>query len=163
MNSPLGSRSDCSERRNRAERRRRRIWSVWYGSFKPRRRTRPRRVDDVRFHSLDWYSAHLLAVSIGISLLSMADAFLTLTLLDSGADEINPIMGALLDRGTMAFTVCKMAATGVCVVALVILSKYRFMRLIRVEIVIYIVLAAYVSLVGYEFWLLRRPFDVMIL
>jgi hypothetical protein len=35
------------------------------------------------------------------------------------------------------------------------------MRLIRVEMVIYIVLAAYASLVWYELWLLQRPFDVM--
>jgi hypothetical protein len=159
----LGSRSESRERRNRAERRRRRVWSIWYGSFKPRRRSHPRRADDLRFHSLDWYSAHLLVVAIGISLLSMADAFLTLTLLNSGADEINPIMGALLERGTTAFTVFKMATTGVCVLALVVMSRYRFMRLIRVEIVMYIVLASYMSLIGYELWLLHKPLDVIVL
>jgi hypothetical protein len=163
MNPSRGSRSDCAERRNRTERRHRRVWSVWYGSFNPRRRSPSRRAGDLRFHSLDWYSAHLLAVAIGISLLSMADAFLTLTLLNSGADEINPIMAALLDRGTLAFTVFKMATTGVCVVALVILSRHRFMRLIRVEIVMYIVLGTYLSLIGYELWLLKRPLDAMIL
>jgi hypothetical protein len=163
MNSPLGSRSDCGERRNRAERRRRRVWSVWYGSFKPRRRAHPRRAGDLDFHSLDWYSARLLVVSIGISLLSMADAFLTLNLLNHGADEINPIMAALLDRGTTEFTVFKMATTGVCVLALVVLSRYRFMRLIRVEIVMYLVLASYVSLIAYELWLLQPPLDVIVL
>jgi hypothetical protein len=162
MNSSSGSRSDCGERRNRAERRRRRVWSVWYGSFNPRRRSSARRAGDIRFHSLDWYSAHLLAVAIGISLLSMADAFLTLTLLNSGADEINPIMAALLDRGILAFTVFKMATTGVCVVALVMLSRHRFLRLIRVEIVMYLVLGTYLSLIGYEFWLLKRPLEVIL-
>jgi hypothetical protein len=163
MNSSISSRSQSAERRDRAERRRRRVWSVWYGSFKPRRRAHPRRADDLRFHTLDWYSAHLLVVSIGISLLSMADAFLTLTLLNSGADEINPIMAALLDRGAVAFTIVKMATTGICVVALVVLSRYRFMRLIRVDIVMYIVLASYVSLIGYEIWLLHKPLDVIVL
>jgi Domain of unknown function (DUF5658) len=163
MRSSLRSRSDRSERRDRMERRRRHIWSLCYGSFNPRRRSHPRRDGDMRFHSLDWYSSHLLAVSIGISLLSMADAFLTLTLLNSGADEINPIMAALLDRGAMAFTVFKMASTGVCVLALVVMSRYRFMRLIRVEIVMYIVLASYVSLIAYELWLLHKPLDVIVL
>jgi len=163
MNFPRGSRSDCGERRNRAERRHRRVWSVCYGSFNPRRRSSPRRAGDVRFHSLDWYSAHLLIVAIGISLLSMADAFLTLTLLNSGADEINPVMAALLRSGVTAFTVFKMATTGVCVVALVVLSRHRFMRLIRVEFVMYIVLGTYLSLIGYELWLLKRPLDVIIL
>jgi hypothetical protein len=163
MNSSISSRSESAERRDRAERRRRRVWSVWYGSFKPRRRSHPRRAGDMRFHSLDWYSAHLLVVAIGISLLSMADAFLTLTLLNSGADEINPVMAALLDRGAVAFTIVKMATTGICVVALVVMSRYRFMRLIRVEIVMYIVLASYVSLIAYEIWLLHKPLDVIVL
>jgi hypothetical protein len=163
MNSSCGSRFDCGERRNRAERRHRRVWSVCYGSFNPRRRSASRRAGDLRFHSLDWYSAHLLAVSIGISLLSMADAFLTLTLLNSGADEINPIMAALLHSGTTAFTVFKMAITSVCIVALVVLSRHRFMRVIRVEIVMYLVLGAYLSLIGYELWLLKQPFEAMIL
>jgi len=163
MNSSRRSRSDCGERRNRTERRNRRVWSICYGSFNPRRRAHPRRADDLRFHSLDWYSAHLLAVAIGISLLCMTDAFLTLTLLNRGADEVNPIMAALLYRSATAFTVFKMASTGICVVALVVLSKHRFMRVIRVEIFIYMVLGAYVSLIGYELWLLQKPLDVNLL
>jgi hypothetical protein len=151
------------ERRRHTERRHRRVWSVWYGSFKPRRRSGSRRTGDVRFHSLDWYSAHLLVVSIGISLLSMADAFLTLALLNSGADEINPIMAALLHHGATAFTVFKMASTGMCVVALVVLSRHRFMRLVRVEIVMYLVLGTYLSLIGYELWLLKAPLDLILL
>jgi len=163
MNSSRRSRSDCGERRNRTERRNRRVWSICYGSFNPRRRAHPRRADDLRFHSLDWYSAHLLAVAIGISLLCMTDAFLTLTLLNGGAGEMNPIMAALLYRSATAFTVFKMASTGICVVALVVLSKHRFMRVIRVEIFIYMVLGAYVSLIGYELWLLQKPLDVNLL
>jgi len=163
MNSPRRSRSDCGERRNRIERRNRRVWSVCYGSFNPRRRLHPRRANDHRFHFLDWYSAHLLAVAIGISLLSMTDAFLTLTLLNSGADEMNPIMAALLYHSATAFTVFKMATTGICVLALVALSRYRFMRVIRVEIVMYIVLGTYISLIGYELWLLKKPLAVNIL
>ena len=154
---PVGLRFAEVERREPLERRRRRIWSVFYGSFNPRRRCASRRAGDARFHSLDWYSAHLLAVSIGISLLSVADAFLTLTLLDGGADEINPIMAALLERGAVSFTAFKMTSTGLCIIALVILSKQRFMRLIRVDVVMYVVLATYFSLIGYELWLLQRP------
>src|SRR5271154_3385659 len=86
------------ERRHRADRRRRPWWSVCYGSFNPRRRTPPRRLDDSRFSSLDWYSAHLLAVAIAILLLSTADAFLTLLLLQGGASEMNPIMAAFVYR-----------------------------------------------------------------
>jgi hypothetical protein len=156
------ARPDGAERRNRNERRNRRVWSIWYGSFNPRRRAAARRTGDVRFHTLDWYSADLLAVAIGISLLSMADAFLTLTLLNGGAEELNPLMAALLYRSTTAFTVFKMASTGVCVLALVVLSRYRFMRVIRVEIFMYLVLGTYITLIGYELWLLRQPFEALL-
>jgi len=44
-----------------------------------------------------------------------------------------------------------------------VMSRHRFMRLIRVDVVMYLVLATYVSLIGYELWLLRRPLEAIIL
>jgi hypothetical protein len=151
------------ERRDRADRRRRVWWSVWYGSFNPRRRTPPRRLDDSRFHSLDWHAAHLLAVAISILLLSVTDAFLTVVLLQGGADEVNPIMAALIYRSVGVFAALKMGLTGVSVALMVFLARYRFMRLLRVEWVLYGVLIAYVSLISYEVWMLKGPVDLPIL
>jgi hypothetical protein len=102
-----------NERRARADRRHRVWWSVWYGSFNPRRRSPARRQGDSRFHSLDWHSSHLLAVAISILLLSVADAFMTLLLLQAGAAEVNPIMAALIYRSVAMFTAMKMGMTGV--------------------------------------------------
>ena len=101
-----------SDRRERKDRRIRAFWSILYGSFNPRRRRPARRLNDSRFHPIDWYSAHLLAVSIGILLFSAADAFLTGILLLHGADEINPIMAVLVYRSVAAFAAFKMAMTG---------------------------------------------------
>jgi hypothetical protein len=151
------------ERRDRADRRRRVAWSVWYGSFNPRRRRPPRRLDDSRFHSLDWYSAHLLAVAIGILLLCAADAFLTVNLLVDGAEEINPVMAALLYRSVAVFTALKMAMTGIGTLMMVVLARYRFMRVIRVAWVMYGVLAAYLTLICYEIWMLKGAIELPIL
>jgi len=145
----------ADDRRERGERRHRIWWAAWYGSFNPRRRRPPRRLDDSRFHLVDWYSAHLLAVSLAILLLSATDAFLTGILLLNGADELNSIMAALLYRGVAIFTAIKMAMTGVAIVLMVILARYRFMRLIRVELVMFGVLGVYLWLVGYEIWMLK--------
>jgi hypothetical protein len=142
-----------SERRERSDRRRRIVWSVVYGSFNPRRRRPPRRLDDSRFHSLDWHSAHLLAVSIGILLLSVADAFMTVRLLAGGAVEVNPIMAAVVYRSATVFAAVKMALTGAGVVTMVLLARYRFLRLVRVDVVMYGVFVGYLTLLGYEFWL----------
>jgi hypothetical protein len=150
-----GTRS--SERRQRQDRRRRSWWSLLYGSFNPRRRRPARRLDDYRFHPVDWYSPHLLAVSIGILLLSAADAFLTAFLLLHGADEVNPVMAVLVYRSVAMFAAFKMAMTGTGIVVMVFLSRYRFMRLVRVELLLYAVLAIYGWLIGYELWMLKGP------
>ena len=142
------------QRREWSDRRRRLWWSILYGSFNPRRRL-PRRLNDTRFQFLDWHAAHLLAVAIGISLLSVADAFITLTLMENGAIEINPVMAAVIFKSAALFTSVKMGLTGVGVISMVFLARYRFMRVVRVEIVLYAVLAAYIVLIAYECWLLR--------
>ena len=151
------------ERRARIDRRHRVWWSVWYGSFNPRRRAPQRRLDDSRFHSLDWHSAHLLAVAISILLLSVADAFLTLLLLQGGAAEVNPIMAALIYRSVATFAALKMGMTSVGVMLMVFLAHYRFMRLLRVEWVLYGVLTAYLTLISYEIWMLKSAVDLPIL
>jgi hypothetical protein len=152
-----------SERRNRTDRRHRVFWSVFYGSFNPRRRRPARRLNDSRFHPIDWYSAHLLAVSVGILLLSAADAFLTAILLLHGADEVNPIMALLVYRSVAMFAAFKMAMTGISIVGLVFLSRYRFMRVIRVDLVLYVVLMVYAWLIGHEIWMLKGSSDLPVL
>jgi len=156
--------AEGSDRRDRIDRRRRIIWSILYGSFNPRRRRPARRLNDSRFHPMDWYSAHLLAVSVGILLLSAADAFLTSILLLHGADEVNPIMAAVLVyRSVAVFAAIKMAMTGIGIVGLVFLSRYRFMRMLRVDLVLYAVLVVYVWLIGYEIWMLKGSSDLPVL
>jgi Domain of unknown function (DUF5658) len=144
-----------SERRNRTDRRNRVFWSIFYGSFNPRRRHPARRLNDSRFHPIDWYSAHLLAVSIGILALSAIDAFLTTILLLHGADEVNPVMALLVYRSVTAFAAFKMAMTGISIVVMVFLSRYRFMRVLRVDLMMYAVLVVYAWLIGYEIWMLN--------
>jgi hypothetical protein len=151
------------ERRARADRRHRVWWSVWHGNFNPRRRTPPRRLDDSRFHSLDWHSSHLLAVAVSILLLSVMDAFLTTVLLQGGADEVNPLMALLVYRSVGVFTALKMGMTGAGVMLMVFLARYRFMRLLRVEWVLYGVLTCYVALISYEFWMLKSSAELPIL
>jgi hypothetical protein len=144
-----------SDRRERTDRRTRAFWSVLYGSFNPRRRRPARRLNDSRFHPIDWYSARLLAVSIGILLFSAADAFLTSILLLHGADEINPIMAILVYRSVAAFAAFKMTMTGLGLLVMVFLARYRFMRVLPVELVMYAVLGVYAWLIGYEIWMLK--------
>jgi hypothetical protein len=150
---PVGLRGD---RRGHPDRRGRVWWALLYGSFNPRRRRPPRRQPESRFHSLDWHEAHLLAVSIGILLLSVADAFMTVTLLSGGAVEVNPVMAAVVYQSAAAFAVIKLTMTGAGVMLMVMLARYRFMRVIRVDAVMYGLLIVYLVLLSYEFWMMRH-------
>jgi hypothetical protein len=151
------------ERREHADRRRRVWWSILYGNFNPRRRAPPRRLDQSHYHSVDWHSPHLLAVAIGILLLSVVDAFMTLILLQGGADEINPIMALVVYRSVAVFAALKMALTSLGVVFMVFLARYRFMRRLPVGWVLYGVLIAYTSLIGYEIHMFKSSFELPIL
>lgn len=144
------------ERREPRERRSRVLWSVMYGSFNPRRRAPPRRLDDTRYQSIDWHASHLLAVTIGILLLSVADALMTVRLLAGGAIEVNPVMAAVIYRSATAFAALKMALTGMSLIVMVLLARYRFLRVVRVDVVMYLVFFGYLALLGYEYWLTKN-------
>ena len=56
-----------------------------------------------------------------------------------------------------------MAMTSVSIVVMVFLSRYRFMRLIRVDLVLYGILVVYAWLIGYEIWMLNGAADPSLL
>ena len=119
------------------------------------RRRAPRR-DTERHGLVDWHAPHLLVLSITILLLSVADAFLTLTLIKHGATEANPVVDVLLDKYPRLFGGAKMVLTGSGVLVLVALARARVFRLVRVEAIMHWFLLAYVALIAYECWLLRQ-------
>lgn len=144
------------DRRGARERRRLSLWSVFYGGFRPRRRN-VRRDNDHATPIVDWHEAHLLAVAIGILLLCCIDAFLTLNLLVLGATEANPFMARLIHSDVTIFASVKMGLTGMGVLVLVLLARYRMFGRIKVVTTLYLALLLYAALVIYE---LRMLFDL---
>jgi hypothetical protein len=47
---------------------------------------------------IDWHEPYLLFLAMTILLLSVADAFLTITLIMGGAQEANPLLAFILDE-----------------------------------------------------------------
>ena len=72
-------------------------------------------------------------------------------------------MAVLLYRGVAVFTALKMTMTGAGTVLIVFLSRYRFMRVIPVELMLYGVLAGYLTLIAYEIGMLQGSIDLPIL
>lgn len=107
----------------------------------------------------DWFHPQWLGVGILILLLCCSDAVLTLTLIAHGAYEVNPLMAPLLEGTGQGFAMVKFGLTSVGIIFLTILARLRIFGR-SVGYILYVVLAGYVVLVGYELFLLRNiPLD----
>jgi hypothetical protein len=141
------------ERRRSVDRRRVTLASFLKGGLTPRRRG-GRRADEQHL-PVDWHEPYLLFLALTILLLSVADAFLTLTLIMGGAQEANPLLAFILRDHPELFAVLKMGLTGSGVLVLVAVARSRLFRIMRVGIVLQGIFVAYVALIAYEWWLLR--------
>jgi hypothetical protein len=107
----------------------------------------------------DWFHPQWLALAIGILLLCFLDAILTLKLISHGASEVNPFMRPLVHGSGQSFAYWKIGLTAMGVTTLTVLARLRFWGR-AVGTVLYVVLVAYLALVGYELFLLRNiPLD----
>lgn len=143
------------ERRARAERRRSILRALWHGNF-ARRRLSPRRGDTRHAVVTDWFEAKWLIPVIGILVLCCADALLTLTLIARGAVEMNPFMAPLVVGSGHSFAYWKVGLTAMGVIVLTLLARIRVFGWVVVGSILYVILAGYLVLIGYELFLLRN-------
>lgn len=142
------------ERRCAEDRRYVSLRSFLKGGVSPRRRS-GRRAGEQHL-PIDWHEPYLLFLAVTILLLSVADAFLTLTLIMGGATEANPFVAFVLRDYPELFAVVKMGMTGTGVLVLVALARARLFRIMRVGLFLQGVFVAYVALIAYEWWLLHK-------
>jgi len=83
-------------------------------------------------------------------LLSCADAFLTLELINLGMIEANPVMEAVMAHSTLLFTSSKLAMTAFGILVLVFLAKARFLNRFRTGLFLTVFFSFYACLVCYE-------------
>lgn len=139
------------ERDKRAEDSRRDFsWrTVFYGFVRSRRRSNRRKMDhDGVF--LDWHHPWLFFLATGTMLLSCADAFLTLQLINVGMIETNPVMQAVMAQSTLLFTSTKLTMTAFGILVLVFLARSRFLNRFRTGLFLTIFFSFYACLVCYE-------------
>jgi hypothetical protein len=93
------------------------------------RRKGVRRAEDLRrFILLDRYSPRLFAAIVGILCLSLLDALLTLSLIEHGATEVNPVMAFFLKQGPLVFTSVKYLLTSLAVVIFLLVNHHVLPR-----------------------------------
>lgn len=140
------------ERRSGSERRQRSLAAYWLGARLVRRKG-GRRSSDLLYPIIDRYSLSAWTAALGIMLLCCFDAFLTIELLARGAVEANPAMALAMQAGMGWFGAIKLASTAAGVIVLVACSGGRLFRRIPGEAPLHVMLACYIVLIGYEFWL----------
>jgi len=148
--------ADGGDRRTGKDRRQRQWYGLIHGHSK-RRRLLPRRVTEQHLAIVDWHHPQWLLVGILIVLLSVFDAFATLTLMSRGATEANPLMAPLVTGSGHGFAYWKLGLTIVGVLVLTALARIRLYGRLRVGALLYFVLFVYVCLVCYECLLLWGP------
>lgn len=102
---------------------------------------------------VDFHEPYLLLLATVMLVLSVTDAFLTVTLMTDGATESNPVLASVLDAHPRLFAAAKMALTGFGVVVLVAVARLRVFKLVRASVFLQLLVIAYAALVGYEAWL----------
>ncbi|MFO7325008.1 MAG: DUF5658 family protein [Pseudomonadota bacterium] len=145
---------EFTERRSGVDRRSRSLAAYWHGALKPRRRA-GRRAADATYPIIDWHSPRVLVPALAILLLCVTDGVLTIVLLANGAVEANPFMARFVPNSLGWFAAVKLVLTGIGVAALVACSRMRLFRAIPGELFLWLILAGYVVLVGYELGMLE--------
>ena len=122
--------SAIKERRANHVRRQKHIRFYELLLFKGNRRTLRRSEDCRRIPHLDQYHPTLLLYTLIVLSLSLLDAALTLTLLQNGAVELNPVMRFYLNLGPGVFVMVKYGLTAFALIIMtalytVLSMKYR--------------------------------------
>lgn len=144
------------ERRSGVERRHHTVAAYWRGALNPRRRS-GRRLSDHIYPIVDWHSPRVLALVMLILGLSSLDGVLTLMLMSQGANEVNPLMALFVPHNLGWFAAIKLGLTSLGAAVLVACARMKLFRLFPGELLLYLVVACYVVLVGYELYLLNNP------
>lgn len=111
--------------------------------------------DNRKSYFLDHYSLRVFGIIIGIILLSLTDALLTLHLIRNGAAEINPIMEHFLKYGPLPFLAAKYLLTTASIVLLLIYKNVHiFGTKIRAKYLFIVIFLIFASVVVWEVYLI---------
>lgn len=131
-------------------RRRNHVRAVFYQFVKPRRRTGGRRKADSHPSHVDFHEPALLAVVLVAVSLCIFDIYATLTLLQKGGVEVNPVMRQLIDYDMWWFYVFKYTVTVAGLSVLLSCKNFRLYHNFKALHALYGALTIYIILALYQ-------------
>ncbi|MDH5377409.1 MAG: DUF5658 family protein [Gammaproteobacteria bacterium] len=121
---------------------------------KGRRKSIRRDGDTLNGLVVDHHEPKLFFITVAILLLCIADAFFTLTILNMGGEEVNPVMKALLDTDVLLFFVIKFFLTAVFLVVTIVYKHFKILNLVSGYHLIVGIFSVYITLIFYELYLI---------
>jgi len=115
------------------------------------RRKRARRNEEAKDYYVDRYELRYLFLIVSILILCFLDAFMTVILLQLGAEELNPFMLIFIQKDVVLSMVVKYVITALSLICILMHKNFRIFRNLRVHSLIYFVLTLYIVLVLFEF------------
>ncbi|MDP6979644.1 MAG: DUF5658 family protein [Myxococcota bacterium] len=115
--------------RRRSEDRRQAPTRGWDSLLGFHRRKRGRRTGERDNIYVDSYSRQDVALTLGVLVLNILDAFFTLRWLEMGGGEGNPLMDMLIKSSDMLFLLQKCVVVGLWLVVLIVHKNFRVARM----------------------------------
>lgn len=138
------------DRRIRQDRRANNVRAFFFQFGKPRRKRDGRRDGDTQGYYVDFHEPMLLLVVLVTLSLCIVDIYATLSLLEQGGVELNPVMRELIETDIWVFFIFKYVVTAGCLFILVSYKKFRLYKNFSALHTLYGVLLIYFLLVIYE-------------
>lgn len=104
---------------------------------------------------VDVHNPWHMFVVMGIMMLSVTDAILTLKILSSGGVEVNLFLDWVVQNNIELFASVKFALTGLSIIFLTRYINYRLFNLFSVSTFLQVVFAGYIVLISYQIALLQ--------
>jgi Domain of unknown function (DUF5658) len=102
----------------------------------------------------------MFVLAVLLLILTVVDGTVTLLLLSTGCEEINPAMGYLLSHGPLHFLMGKYALTTAGLPFLLVFRNFSLFRTrFRVGYLIPVFVALYMILLSYQIALMNRSFE----
>lgn len=120
-------------------------------TFFGRRKTLRRNADQDKGGYVDRYSSRLFFFLILILGLNILDAFFTMMILDSKGWEANPVVRSVIEIHGNNFWIWKFFIVSICLMLLCLHSRFK-----RVREIILAISSIYLTVVGYQIFLLFR-------
>ena len=142
------------ERRANEDRRQNHLKAFTAQFINPRRSVKVRRETDTHGFCVDMHEPALLIVVLITLSLCVVDVYATLTLLQRGGQELNPVMRVLIETDVWLFFIFKYMVTAAGLLVLLSYKNFRLYKKFSGIHTLYGILVVYILLVIYEVRLL---------